>query len=421
MITKTKHIKSQRSKLPSLRFTEFEGNWDSKQLKEITSYVDYRGRGPQKSEQGIFLVTAKNIKKGFIDYKCSKEYVPIDNRSIVMSKGLPEVGDILFTTEAPLGNVAQVDNSDIALAQRVIKFRGKKEILNDFLLHYMISPIYQKLINRKANGTTVLGISGKELHKTNIQFPSLLEQQKIASFLSAVDEKIQQLNKKKELLEEYKKGLMQQLFSGELRFKDENGEAYADWERVSLGKHIDLFSGYAFKGKDISEDNHGIPLLRGINITEGRIRHSQKIDRFFTGELKDIEKLKVKVNDLVLSMDGSKVGKNSALITKKDEGALLVQRVARVRNLNTASIHFIYQHIRSSQFIRYVDIVNTSSGIPHISAKQIKEFKIDFPCLEEQQKIASFLTNIDTKIESVDNQIIRTQTFKKGLLQQMFV
>ena len=150
--------KKPRNDVPKLRFKEFEGEWDFDKMRNITSYVDYRGRAPEKSDEGIFLVTAKNIKKGFIDYEKSKEFVPVKNYEIVMSKGLPEVGDILFTTEAPLGNIAQVDKPNIALAQRVIKLRGKQCIENTYLLHYMLAPIYQKLIHRKAIGTTVQGI-----------------------------------------------------------------------------------------------------------------------------------------------------------------------------------------------------------------------------------------------------------------------
>ena len=199
-----------------LRFKDENGNpysdWEEKRLGEVTSYVDYRGRGPEKSDKGIFLVTAKNIKKGFIDYNRSQEFIPAENRSIVMSKGLPMVGDILFTTEAPLGNVAQVDNDDIALAQRVIKFRGKDELQNNYLLNYMLSSKYQKLIIRQAIGTTVQGISGKDLRKTLIEIPCKEEQQKIATYLTRIDTKIESVNNQITQTQTFKKGLLQQMF-----------------------------------------------------------------------------------------------------------------------------------------------------------------------------------------------------------------
>ena len=104
-----------------------------------------------------------------------------------------------------------------------------------------------------------------------------------------------------------------------------------EWKIEPIGHFISLFSGYAFKGDDISNNNKGIPILRGINITEGYIRHSIKIDRYFTGDTSKMDKLFLEVDDLVLGMDGSKVGKNVALITEKDKGSLLIQRVARLR------------------------------------------------------------------------------------------
>lgn len=170
---------TKNTNIPKLRFKEYSEPWTSKSLGDITNCVDYRGRAPIKTESGIFLVTAKNIKKGYIDYECSKEYVSVDNYSSVMSKGLPKLGDILFTTEAPMGNIAMVDNERIALAQRVIKFRGNESIKNSYLLYYMLSNVFQKSITLKSFGTTVQGISSKELQKEIISFPNHHEQSKI--------------------------------------------------------------------------------------------------------------------------------------------------------------------------------------------------------------------------------------------------
>ena len=165
----------------------------------------------------------------------------------------------------------------------------------------------------------------------------------------------------------------------------------------SLDEKIELLGGIAFKGEDILEDKTGIPILRGINITEGYIRHSLEIDRYYKGDATSLEKYRLKVGDLVLGMDGSKVGKNVALIKENDEGSLLIQRVARVRAKKNTDINYVYHNIFSPRFHKYVDAVNTSSGIPHISSKQIKEFEIPFPTLPEQQKIAAFLTGVDEK------------------------
>jgi type I restriction enzyme S subunit len=171
---------------------------------------------------------------------------------------------------------------------------------------------------------------------------------------------------------------------------------------------------------DISQDCNGIPLLRGINVTEGRIRHNPEIDRYYTGSTDGLEKFRVQTNDLVIGMDGSKVGKNSALVSQVDAGALLIQRVARLRTEKTSQIQFIFQRINSPAFHSYVDRINTSSGIPHISAKQIKEFLICFPSDAEQQRIADCLSSLDAQIAAETKKLEALKTHKKGLMQGLF-
>lgn len=176
--------------IPKLRFKEFTDEWQRNSLNKLTTYVDYRGKTPQKTDNGIFLVTAKNIKMGYIDYEISKEYISENDFNDVMKRGFVQKGDVLFTTEAPMGNVAQIYNEHIALAQRVIKFRGiPLKLKNTFLKYNLMSFRFQKLLKEKAIGTTVLGIQGKVLHKLPIIYPQLKEQEKIANFLSTVDKK----------------------------------------------------------------------------------------------------------------------------------------------------------------------------------------------------------------------------------------
>ena len=193
-----------------------------------------------------------------------------------------------------------------------------------------------------------------------------------------------------------------------------------DWEMTPIGEKVDLLSGYPFDGPDICEDRSGVRLLRGINITEGRIRHSPEIDRYYTGETDGLEKFRVCLNDLVIGMDGSKVGKNSSLISDDDADALLIQRVARLRTSSPTLIQFIFQQINSTTFHSYVDKINTSSGIPHISAKQIKEFTVGFPSPAEQQKIAECLSTVDELMAAQARKLDALKTHKKGLMQQLF-
>lgn len=200
-----------------IRFKDEDGKefpeWEDKMLSEITDYVDYRGKTPVKTDYGVFLVTAKNIKQGYIDYDASKEYISEEDYDEVMRRGKPKLGDVLITTEAPLGNVASIDREEVALAQRVIKFRGKVNVLqNSFLKHCLMSSCFQKEIDEKSSGSTAKGIKGSELHKIQISFPCIAEQTKIANFLTAIDEKIYGCSKQIEKTEVYKKGLLQQMF-----------------------------------------------------------------------------------------------------------------------------------------------------------------------------------------------------------------
>ena len=137
--------------------------------KYLASLVDYRGRTPTKSEDGIFLVTARNIRNGFIDYEASQEYIVPGEYEAVMSRGLPQLGDVLFTTEAPLGQVAIIDRTDIALAQRILKFRGDSSRLSNYFLKYWImGGACQFNLEQLATGSTALGIKGSKVGQVRL-------------------------------------------------------------------------------------------------------------------------------------------------------------------------------------------------------------------------------------------------------------
>jgi len=169
-----------------LSFDESEVEW--KTLLEACDYVDYRGKTPTKTESGIFLVTAKNIRMGYIDYKASQEFISEVGYAVVMRRGLPKKGDVLITTEAPCGFVAQVDRENIALAQRVIKYRSKNtQLSNTFLKHYLLGSQFQGELMRAATGSTVKGIKGSKLHQLKIPIPSEAEQARIVAILDKFD------------------------------------------------------------------------------------------------------------------------------------------------------------------------------------------------------------------------------------------
>lgn len=154
-------------------------------LESVCNVVDYRGKTPKKVDNGIFLVTAKNIRKGYIDYDKSQEYIAIENYDEVMKRGKPELGDVLITTEAPCGNIAQIDRTDIALAQRVIKYRTKDSTFldNTYLKYVLLGTEFQNKLKTNATGGTVKGIKGSKLHQLTIPIPPIEMQKKIVKIL----------------------------------------------------------------------------------------------------------------------------------------------------------------------------------------------------------------------------------------------
>lgn len=332
-----------------------------------------------------------------------------------MSKGLPKVGDILFTTEAPLGNIAQVDNPNIALAQRVIKLRGKECIENTYLLHYMLAPIYQKLINRKAIGTTVQGISGKELRRTKVSFPNLPEQQKIANFLTAVDTKLQQLSTKKEKLEQYKKGVMQQLFSQQLRFKDDDGSAFADWEEKTLGE---IATRNSNKNK---EDKVSFVLTNSA--TQGIVSQQDYFERDIANK-NNLEGYYIVAKDDFIYNPRISVHAPVGPIkrNKLKEGVMSpLYSVFRFNENNLEYFEYFFETIVWHKYLNSVANFGARHDRMNISNSDFFKMPIPMPCDKERQKIATYLSAIDKKIEAVQTQITKTQAFKKGLLQGMFV
>jgi type I restriction enzyme S subunit len=148
--------------------------------RHLESLVDYRGRTPTKLDDGILLVTAKNIADGMIDYAASAEFIDPAEYDDTMSRGLPEIGDVLFTTEAPLGEVANIDRVDIALAQRIIKFRGVRTVLdNEFLKFWIMGEFCQADLVRLATGSTALGIKGSKIGQLRLCLPPFAEQRRI--------------------------------------------------------------------------------------------------------------------------------------------------------------------------------------------------------------------------------------------------
>ena len=170
-----------------------------------------------------------------------------------------------------------------------------------------------------------------------------------------------------------------------------------EWKEVRLGDVCEIITGFPFPGKKYSKE--GIRVVRGDNVTIGNLRWDTEKDKRWNEPFDKTEYYSLQANDIVIGMDGSRVGKNKARIKKEDLPLLLAQRVACVRHNELAEQDYLYYNIFSKKFIDYVNSIHTGSAIPHISQKQIEDYKILLPDLETQSRIASILSSLDRKIE----------------------
>ena len=156
----------------------------------LESIIDYRGKTPHKAEEGIVTLSAKSVRDGYIDYS-NCYFISKSEYDRFMVRGFPQIGDVLMTTEAPLGVTARLDRSDVALAQRLLTLRGKGGVLNTgYLYYYLRSPLGQAKLFERQTGTTVTGIKQAEFRKIEISLPDIEVQQKIAMVLETVDKRI---------------------------------------------------------------------------------------------------------------------------------------------------------------------------------------------------------------------------------------
>lgn len=170
-----------------------------------------------------------------------------------------------------------------------------------------------------------------------------------------------------------------------------------EWKEVRLGDVCEIITGFPFPGKKYSKE--GIRVVRGDNVTIGNLRWDAEKDKRWNEPFDKTEYYSLQANDIVIGMDGSRVGKNKARIKEEDLPLLLAQRVACVRHNELAEQDYLYYNIFSKKFIDYVNSIHTGSAIPHISQKQIEDYKILLPDLETQRRIASILSSLDRKIE----------------------
>lgn len=395
----------QEQTSPDLRFSEFEASWKSVELKEIADIYDGTHQTPKYTNNGVPFVSVENIN----DLEATSKFIS-EGAFKKDFKNPPQKGDVLMTriTAGIIGATNVVKNDKpLAYYVSLALIRPKGEIQSDFLSFNISTFRFKKELNKRIIHVAFpKKINLGDIGRCGVVFPSLDEQQKIAAFFGAVDEKIAQLQKKKGLLEDYKKGCMQKLFSQDLRFKDDNGNPFSDWEEKPLEEIASIIMGTSPESKFYNDDLIGLPLIQG----NADIRNRKSSPRIYTSETTK----ECLPSDILLSVRAP-VGE----VSKSEHHACIGRGMSAIRANPSNAQEFIYQYLL--WFEPRWKSLSQGSTFASVNTSDIKSLSVSSPCHDEQKKIADFLSAIDDKIALVAAELGKAKTFKKGLLQQMFV
>lgn len=403
--------------VPKLRFPEFSGDWEEIRGKEI---FDVLGGGAFSSKDsrdngvkwfkianvGINKIKSTNVSYLPIEYQKEYEKYLLKTEDIVIALTRPTLSSKL--------KIALVDDyfDNSLLNQRVGKLIHGKNGIKNFIYYILQLKKNIDYIENQISGTDPPNLSINDLINIPLMVPSVIEQEKIAFFLSKVDSKIEKLEEKQELWETYKKGIIQQIFSQKLRFKDENGKDYPDWEKNKLGD-IANFS----KGKGISKNEISVTGIECIRYGELYTIYKEEI-------VEVLSKTSLNEHELVFSDN------NDILIPTSGETAIDIAKASCVMKSGVAiggdttiiktkeNGVFLSYYLNSQRNI----IAGLAQGVSivHLYSSELKRLELKIPIIEEQIKIANFLSNIGIKIKQITKEVEINKEFKKGLLQQMF-
>ena len=402
---------------PKLRFKEFDGCWVQKIISEI---ADVRGgkRLPkgyslQEENNGFPYITVTDMENGTVNLEKIR-YVPLEVIDQIKRYRI-SVDEIYISVAGTLGLVGIIPQelNNANLTENADKLTNIK--CNQFyLLHYLNNGSLSKLIDSVSTIGAQPKLALYAIQGMPIFLPSLDEQTKISSFLSAVDEKISQLSQKHQLLSQYKQGMMQKILSQQIRFKADDGSEFEEWESRTLAEVGENIIGLTYSPTDVTNDGSGILVLRSSNIKNGRLNKNDQVR--VNKKIKD--KILVQPNDiLICTRNGSQRLIGKSVIINDNEVMTFGAFMSVYRSQYNRFIAYLMQ---TPWFFEQVQM-NLGARINQITTGTLNEFTFDFPCLEEQTKIANFLSAIDQKIDVVSEQLEQAKLWKKGLLQQMFV
>jgi type I restriction enzyme S subunit len=388
----------KQKKIPKLRFPEFEGVWEKKTVGELGVFTG--GGTPDtaiaKYWQGnIPWISSSDIQEDTVQEYLTSRFITEEAIKKSATKIVPK-NSVLIVSRVGIGKFA-VSKSPVCTSQ---DFTSLTPLVDNpyFLAYYFKEKT--NLFFRFSQGTSIKGFTGTDIRNMVFKVPSLSEQQKIASFFTAIDQKISQLKRKKTLLEQYKKGVMQRIFSQEIRFKDDNGQEFPKWEKKRLKNIADIIKGEQLN-KELLEDQGSYPCINGGIEPSG-----------FTSKYNSME------NTITISEGGNSCGFINFIKTKFWCGGHCYKIIIKNEMLNSKL--FLFHNLKYNQ-IKMMKL-RVGTGLPNIQKKDISNFvllvSISIP---EQTKIANFLSAIDVKINHTQKQIEKAEVWKKGLMQQIFV
>uniref|UniRef100_UPI0032180E12 restriction endonuclease subunit S n=1 Tax=uncultured Draconibacterium sp. TaxID=1573823 RepID=UPI0032180E12 len=401
----------EASNKPRLRFPEFSSEWSEVLFGDIASFS--KGKGISKND----IVENGNlacIRYGELYTDYSEVIQDVNSSTNLKSSDLvlSEENDVII----PASGETQID---IATASCVVKkgiaLGGDLNIIksptNGIFLAYYLNDKKKYDIARLAQGISVVHLYGSQLKQLKLCLPSEIEQTKIAKFLTTVDKRIKILTQQKEKLEQYKKGVMQQIFNQQIRFKNENGNDFPEWDEKKLGEVYEIVGGGT---PETTKKEYWNGTIEWFTPTEIKSKYIESSDRKITQNGLQKSSAKLLPKGTLLFTSRATIGDVGFCSKECCTNQGFQSFVPNEKN----EIEFLYYWILKNrkEFIRR----SSGSTFLEISKKEIQKIKLFLPSLKEQQKIASFLSALDNKIELVSQQIEQTTTWKKGLLQKMF-
>ena len=412
---------------PKLRFKEFNGDWSKFSILDLSKDKTLNNgvfNDQNKVGKGYKLI---NVLDMYIERDIDEARLSLlDLDSKEFERNKVRYGDIFFTRSSlvkegiAFSNVYLGHSNDVTYDGHLIKLSPDLERVDSLFLNFSLKTAkVRKQLIQGGKTATMTTIGQKEVGSCQLDIPSKEEQTKIASFLSAVDQKISQISQKHELLIQYKQGMMQKLFSQQIRFKADDGREFGEWEEKFLSEIGNFKNGL---NKDKESFGFGSPFINLMDVFGKKTVETQNLGLVDASE-KDLENYNLKKGDVLFirsSVKAEGVGQ-TALVTENLDNVVYSGFLIRFRDTYGLDLGFKKYCFMNNSFRLKLLAKSTTSANTNINQESLSALSIQLPCLEEQTKIANFLSAIDQKIEVVAQQIEQAKTWKKGLLQQMFV